>query len=57
MSFSVSCRRTGLEYQGSSLNGLFAQRSNLWQPRFYRMLVDIVRFNRVSCRAIAAGRA
>ena len=46
MSFSVRCARSGLEYQGSSLNGLFAQRSNLLSPRFYGMLRDIVRFNR-----------
>lgn len=48
MSFSVRCDRTGLEYQGSSLNGLFAQRSNLVRPAFYRMLRDILRFNRES---------
>lgn len=46
MSFSVHCERSGLEYQGSDLNGLFAQRSNLIRPSFYRMLWDIVRFNR-----------
>lgn len=46
MSFSVSCAATGLEYQGSSLNGLFAQRGNLVRGRFYRMLADILRFNR-----------
>jgi len=46
MSFSVSCERSGLEYQGSSLGGLFAQRSNLVRPSFYRLLWDIVRFNR-----------
>jgi uncharacterized protein len=46
MSFSVRCWRTGLEYQGSSLNGLFAQRSNFLRAPFYRMLVDIARFNR-----------
>jgi predicted NAD/FAD-binding protein len=45
MSFSVRCGRTGLEYQGSSLNGLFAQRRNLVRPRFYRMLAEIFRFN------------
>ena len=48
MSFSVHCRRSGLEYQGSSLNGLFAQRSNLFRPSFYRMLRDVFRFNRNS---------
>ncbi len=46
MSFSVSGGRHGLEYNGSSLNGLFAQRSNLLRPSFYRMLSDILRFNR-----------
>lgn len=48
MSLSVRCLGTGLEYQGSSLSGLFAQRSNLARPSFYRMLIDIVRFNRRS---------
>lgn len=46
MSFSVSSDETGLEYNGTSINGLFAQRSNLIRPRFYRMLLDIGRFNR-----------
>jgi len=46
MSFSVHCESTGLEYCGSSLSGLFAQRINLLRPDFYRMLADIVRFNR-----------
>lgn len=46
MSFSVRCDRTGLEYQGSSLNGLFAQRSNVVRPSFYGMIRDILRFNR-----------
>ena len=46
MSFSVCCERSNLEYSGSSINGLFAQRSNLLRPAFYRMLLDIRRFNR-----------
>ena len=46
MSFSVSGGRKGIEYNGSSLNGLFAQRRNLFRPSFYRMLADILRFNR-----------
>jgi predicted NAD/FAD-binding protein len=46
MSFSVRCDRTGLEYQGGTLLGLFAQRRNLFRPSFYRMLRDILRFNR-----------
>lgn len=48
MSFSVRCDESGLEYNGTSLNGLFTQRLNLIRPRFYRMLVDIVRFNKES---------
>ncbi|MHB0959764.1 MAG: NAD(P)/FAD-dependent oxidoreductase [Pirellulaceae bacterium] len=55
MSFSVQCERTGWEYQGSSLNGLFAQRVNLLRPRFHRMLYDIVRFNRRATQAAAHG--
>jgi uncharacterized protein len=46
MSFSVRCERSRIEYNGSNLNGLFAQRSNLLKPRFHRMLQDILRFNR-----------
>lgn len=51
MSFSVRCDQTGLEYAGTSLNSLFAQRSNLLKPAFYRMLFDITRFNREAGRA------
>lgn len=46
MSFSVSCQLTGLEYGGSNLNTLFAQRRNLLKPSYYKMLADIVRFNK-----------
>jgi predicted NAD/FAD-binding protein len=45
MSFSVSDAVSGLEYAGSSLNTLFAQRRNLLSPRFFRLLRDILRFN------------
>jgi predicted NAD/FAD-binding protein len=46
MSFSVSCENSGLEYAGSNLNTLFADRSNLVKPAYWQMLRDIVRFNR-----------
>jgi len=52
MSFSVRCELTGLEYNGASLNALFAQRRNLLRPRFYRMLFDILRFNREAPRVL-----
>ena len=46
MSFSVSCDRTGLEYNGSSINQLFAKRSSILSPGHWKMLRDIMRFNR-----------
>ena len=41
MSFSVHDEKTGLEYNGHSLNTLFAQRRNFFRPKFYRMVADI----------------
>ncbi len=46
MSFSVKCEKSGLEYNGTTLNSLFAQRSNLLKPSFYKMINDILRFNK-----------
>ena len=46
MTFSVRCERSGLEYSGSNLDTLFSQRRNLVNPFFYRMLFDILKFNR-----------
>lgn len=46
MSFSVKCALSGLEYNGKNLNSLFAQRSNLFKISFYRMIGDILRFNK-----------
>jgi predicted NAD/FAD-binding protein len=51
MSFSVRHADRGLEFAGSSLNHLFAQRRNLFRPRFYRLLAAINRFN---AEAVAA---
>lgn len=53
MSFSLSCERTGLEYNGTSLNSLFAQRRNALNPRFLCMLVDILRFSRCAPELLA----
>jgi len=52
MSFSVRDDRTGLEYNGHSLNTLFAQRRNLLNPGFYRLLADIVRFSGAARRLL-----
>ena len=46
MSFSVRCEKTGLEYNGTTFNSLFAQRRNFVRPSFLRMVADILRFNR-----------
>ncbi|WP_339462297.1 NAD(P)/FAD-dependent oxidoreductase [Pseudomonas sp. EA_105y_Pfl2_R69] len=46
MSFSVSDPVSGVEYNGHSLNTLFAQRRNLLSPKFIGMVRDILRFNR-----------
>lgn len=45
MSFSVRAANDAIEYRSSTLNTIFAQRSNLLRPKFYRMLRDILRFN------------
>jgi predicted NAD/FAD-binding protein/DUF1365 family protein len=55
MSFSVSDGASGLEYAGSNLNSLFAQRRNLLSPRFLGMIRDILRFNREAVRDLDAG--
>ena len=46
MSFSVSAQAGRFEWAGHSLKGLFAQPSNMLRPTFWRMLADILRFNR-----------
>ncbi|MBC3239265.1 FAD-dependent oxidoreductase [Pseudomonas lurida] len=46
MSFSVCDENTRFEYNGNTLNSLFAQRRNILSPGFWGMLRDILRFNR-----------
>jgi predicted NAD/FAD-binding protein len=48
MSFSVQSPAHGLEWSGSDLGGVFAQRRNLLSPRFLAMLAEILRFNRLA---------
>ena len=55
MSFSVRCEDSGLEYNGTTLNSLFAQRSNLFRPSFHRMIRDILRFNKTAPELLADG--
>jgi predicted NAD/FAD-binding protein len=55
MSFSVRNDRKGLEYNGTTINTLFAQRSNLVRPSFLAMVRDILRFNREAPRLLGSG--
>ena len=48
MSFAVSLNNGSLEYAGTDLRGLFAQKKNLLRPGFWLMLCDILRFYRNS---------
>jgi len=56
MGFSVRDPQTGLEYSGTNLDTLFAQRRNLFSPAFIGMIRDIMRFNREAVADLEAGR-
>lgn len=53
MSFSVRNLESGLEYNGHSFSTLFAQKRNIFRPKFWKLLADIVRFNKV-CKEMYA---
>ncbi|MEY2800848.1 MAG: hypothetical protein RL513_432 [Pseudomonadota bacterium] len=59
MSFSVQVPQAlggqALEWSGTSLDTVFAQRANLLRPRFWRMLRDLVRFNTLATRLAQSG--
>ena len=59
MSFSVQVpgpgQARGLEWSGCDLNTVFAQRANLLRPRFWRMLSDLMRFNKLATTLAASG--
>lgn len=55
MSFSVRNENTGLEYNGTNLNSLFAQRSNFFKPSFHQMIRDILRFNKSALELLGDG--
>lgn len=57
MSFSVRNEASGLEYNGTTLNTLFAQRGNVLRPSFHRMIRDILRFNREAPQLLAGASA
>ena len=47
MSFSVHNTTTQFEYNGHSINSLFAQRSNIFKPQFWSLISDILKFNKL----------
>lgn len=53
MSFSVHVGSENIEWSGTNLNTVFAQRTNVVNPRFLAMLADIVRFSRDADRLLA----
>jgi len=53
MGFSVACERTGFEYSGTSLNGVFAQRKNVFDKSHWCMLKEIVQFNSACTKLFA----
>jgi predicted NAD/FAD-binding protein len=55
MSFSMRCEVSGVEWNGASLDTLFAQRRNLVRPGFLRMVRDILRFNREALALLGGG--
>jgi predicted NAD/FAD-binding protein len=55
MSFSVQVPDIGLEWSGSNLNAVFAQRRNLLRPAFWRMLAELRRFNRITTALAESG--
>ncbi len=60
MSFSVQLPHLlgheGLEWSGSNLNSVFSQRSNMLRPGFWRMLRDLLRFNRITAALAEEGQ-
>lgn len=57
MSFSVRNDQTGLEYNGHTVATLFAQKKNFFKPSFYRLIVEILRFNKLAKQEVEHSRS
>lgn len=53
MSFSVQVRDAGIEWKGTNLDTVFAQRKNLTNPKFLRMIADVLRLSHSADRLLA----
>lgn len=56
MSFSYFSEASGFQYASRDVNSLFAQRRNFFDPGFLRLLMEIVRFNRLARRELLRSR-
>ena len=57
MGFSVRLPKDNIEWSGSNLTSLFAQKSNIFRPRFWLMISDILRFNKNATRLLTIAQA
>jgi predicted NAD/FAD-binding protein len=57
MSWGVTCERSGIEYSSRGPSGFFASRRRLLAPGHWRLLSDILRFNREAPALLATGKA
>jgi len=55
MSFSVKSQHSGIEYGGANLGALFAQKRNIFKPKYIKMLLDILRFNKEAIQDLEQG--
>ena len=51
MSFAVHNCQTGLEYNGNNLDTLFVQRRNIFRPKFWQLIMQILKFNKLCKQA------
>ena len=51
MSFSVHNKQTKFEYNGHGINSLFAQRRNVFRPKFWQLIIQIIKFNKLCKQA------
>lgn len=57
MGFSVRLPKDNIEWAGSNLSSLFAQKANIVKPRFWQMISDILRFNKNAAHLLAISKA
>ena len=55
MSFAYYSDQSGFNYAGTTLNGLFSQRSNLINPRFWSFMFEILKFSKLASEALEGG--